>query len=352
VKRIALAVAAALILPLLLPPSLASAAVRRVRVIACPGGDCWPAAFAFTPNGQRIFYARRFTGEIRVFDLRTKRDRRYHRIRGVATSGEQGLLGLAVDPGWPRQRFVYAYYTNTNPLQNRIVRIRKQGGSTRVKRLATIPAANFHNAGVIHFGPDGKLWAVTGDAGNRALSQRRRSPAGKVLRMNRNGSRPKNNPFAKSKAWSFGHRNSFGFAFDPRTGRPWQTENGPECDDEINRILKGRNYGWGPNSSCPGTSTEGPNPVRPRHLFNPVVAPTGAAFCQRCRLGGAVNGNLLVGAWNTNRIYRLVLNDRRTGVVRRQVLFANPRGVVAVEAAPDGRIYFSDPGGIYRLRRT
>lgn len=351
-KRVALVLAAAVLLPLVLPASASEAAVRRVRVVRCPGGDCWPTAFAFTPNGRKIFYVRRLTGEIRVFDRQTRRDRRWHRIRNVATSGEQGLLGLALDPAWPKRKRVYAYFTHRNPLQNRLVRLVKRGGQTRSKRLATIPAASFHNGGAIGFGPDGKLYAVTGDAGNPALSQRRRNPAGKVLRVNRDGSRPKDNPFPKSKAWSFGHRNSFGLAFDPRTGRLWQTENGPQCDDEINRILKGRNYGWGPGSSCPNTSTEGPSPVRPRHRFNPVVAPTGAAFCERCRLGGAVNGNLLVGAWVTNRIYRLVLNDRRTGVLRRRVLFVNPRGVLALQAAPDGRVFFSDPTGIYRLRRS
>lgn len=351
-KRAATLVAAAVLLALILPPSAASSATRRVRVVPCGGGDCWPAAFAFTPDGRRIFYAKRFTGEIRVFDLQTRRDRRWHRIRGMATAGEQGLLGLALDPAWPAQRRVFAYYTHASPLRNRIVRIAKDGGSTRRRVLARIPANSFHNGGVIQFGPDGKLYAVTGDAGTPASSQRRRNLAGKVLRMNRDGSRPGNNPFSRSRAWSFGHRNSFGLAFDPGTERLWQTENGPECDDEVNRIRRGRNYGWGPGSTCPGTSTAGPNPVQPALRFNPVVAPTGAAFCRDCRLGPRVRGNLLVGAWNDGRIRRLVLNGNRTGVRGRRLLFTNPRGVLAMEAAPNGRVYFSDPTGIYRLRRS
>jgi glucose/arabinose dehydrogenase len=339
-----------------LPPigdAPADAAVRRVAVMRCPGGgDCWPAAFAFTPNGDAIVYAERFSGEIRMRNLRTGADRLWHRIPDVATSGEQGILGIAVDPRWPDQRWVYAYYTERSPLRNRIVRIRKAGGETTVRGLLSFGANTYHNGGVIHFGPDGKLYAVTGDLGDLSLSQRRRHPAGKVLRLTRTGARPADNPFPDSKAFSRGHRNSFGFAFDPETGRLWQTENGPECEDEVNLVLAGRNYGWGPGSDCPGTSTAGPNPVQPKVAYTPVIAPTGAAFCGGCRLGAGVEGALLVGAWNDGTIRRLVLNDTRRSVVRQRVLFTNPSGILAVEASPRGPIFFSDRQGIYRLRRT
>lgn len=347
-RMLSFALAAALLAAIPLSPA---SAARRVRVVSCPGGDCWPTAFDFTPNGRELFYVRRFTGEIRVKNLRTGRDRRWARIRGVATSGEQGLLGLALDPRWKRQRFVYAYYTNRSPFQNRVVRLRKRGGETKRKRLLTLGANGNHNGGVIHFGPDGKLYVVTGDLGNPGNAQVRSHPAGKVLRITRSGARPKGNPFSRSKAWSYGHRNSFGFAFDPRTGRLWQTENGPTCTDEINRIVRGGNYGWGSGSSCPDTSTEGPDPIKPQQVFNPVQAPTGATFCHRCRLGRTTNGKLLVGTWNTGRIYRYGLRGERRRLGGRSLLFENPRGVLALERAPNGRVYLSDPSGIYRLRR-
>lgn len=334
-----------------IPLSSAGAATRRVRVVGCGGGSCWPTAFDFTPNGRKIFYVRRFSGEIRVRNLKNKRDHRWARIRGVATSGEQGVLGLALDPRWPRRRFVYVYFTNQQPFQNRIVRLRKQGGNLRRKRLMALGANSNHNGGVIHFGPDGMLYVVTGDLGNPSRSQAKRDVAGKVLRIRKNGMRPRRNPFARSKAWSFGHRNSFGFAFDPRTGNLWQTENGPQCTDEINRIVKGGNYGWGSGSSCPDTSTVGPNPIKPQRTFNPVEAPTGAAFCQGCRLGAKTRGRLLVGTWNTGRIYRYGLRNGRTTLGGRSLLYSQGSGILAIEAAPDGRVYFSDPNGIYRLRR-
>lgn len=332
------------------PLSSAGAAPKRVQVVGCGGSSCWPAAFTFTPNGKKIFYVRRFTGEIRVRQLGRKRDRRWARVGGVATSGEQGLLGIALHPRWPKRRDVFVYYTSASPFRNRIVRLRKRNGQTRRHRIFTLGANSNHNGGVIRFGPDGMLYVVTGDLGDPGNSQNLGHPGGKVLRMTRKGRRPSTNPFG-SKAWSYGHRNSFGFTFDPRTGELWQTENGPSCTDEVNRIVKGGNYGWGSGSSCPDTSTVGPDPIKPQQTFNPVEAPTGATFCERCRLGAKTEGKLLVSTWNTGRIYRYGLQNGRTKLGARSLLYSQSGGIVALEAAPNGRVYFSTPNGIYRLRR-
>lgn len=350
-------VAVALIAGLLAPAAPfgaapAAAAVRAKRVVRCAGGsECWPAAFAFTPNGRKVFYAERLSGRIRVKNLRSGRDRRWHRIRNLATNGEQGVLGIAVDPAWPRKRWVYAYYTHGSPTQNRIVRIRKRKGRTVVRRLLSIPANTFHNGGVIHFGPDGKLYAVTGDAGDKALAQDTSSPAGKVLRLTKAGKRPADNPLPGSLALSYGHRNSFGFAFDPETGDVWQTENGPECEDELNHVLPGRNYGWGAGSSCPGTSTEGADPTQPEVFYTPVIAPTGAAFCDGCRLGGKTEGSLLFGSFGDGRIRRVRLTGDRADVASQAILYSHGSFVLAMGSAPNGRVFFSDARGIYWLRR-
>lgn len=330
----------------------ASAAVQKASVIKCRATNqkCWPTAFAFTPDGGSIFYVERFTGQIRLFDRSPKKDRVWARIGGVAKSGEQGLLGLAVDPDWPNEDWVYLYYTNRTPLQNRIIRIRKRGnGSLQKQRLLSISAAGNHNGGPIHFGPDGMLYGVTGDAGSPSRSQDPNNPSGKVLRMTRTGDVPAGNPFSGSRAFSIGHRNSFGFAFDNKTGRVWQTENGPECNDEVNLIREGKNYGWGPASSCPNTNQSGPSPVAPRLTFNPVIVPTGAAFCDNCGLGAKTEDTLLLGAHGDGWIRRLTLTTNRQGVVSQSFLYQNASGLLAVEAAPDGKIYFSDENGIYRL---
>jgi glucose/arabinose dehydrogenase len=332
-------------------------AAQRVQVIDCRNANpqCWPTAFVFTPNGDHVFYVERYTGQIRRHTLSNNHDVQWADIDNVATQGEQGVLGIALDPRWsqPNRRWVYVYYTHQGPLQNRILRLREtSGGNLKKDKLQTIPAASgYHNGGPIHIGPDGKLWAVTGEAHDTARAQDVDNPSGKVLRLNLNGNRPGDNPIAGSKAFSYGHRNSFGFTFDPETDEPWQTENGPGCKDEINHILPGENYGWGAASSCPDTSNSGPTPRQPEIFYTPTIAPTGAAFCDGCSLGPAAEGDLLFGAWNDGKIRRLVLNDTRNDVTADFVVFTNPNGVMAVEAAPDGRIYFSDPNGIYRLKQ-
>lgn len=328
-----------------------AAAIGRARLVRCKKPrSCWITAFAFTPPGDEVFYVERFSGEIRRAVPATGQDTRWARIRDVAGVGEQGVLGIALDPDWASgQERVFVYYTEQRPERNRIVRLSKESGKLQRSVLATIPATTFHDGGVLHFGPDGKLYAVTGDAGVPSRSQRVRNLAGKVLRMEEDGSRPPDNPFPNGRAFSIGHRNSFGFAFDPVTGRLWQTENGPECDDEINLVLPGRNYGWGPASHCPDTTESGSNPVEPALRINPLIAPTGAAFCNACGLGADVDGDLLFGTYLSHKVHALDLNADRDGVTAERVILSNPRAVLAVESAPDGAVYFSDLRGIYRL---
>lgn len=352
-RRIASVLTLTALLLTVSPLGAAPASARTVRraVVSC--GGCWPAAFAFTPNGKRMFYVERFSGEIRSFTLATGQGGLWGRITGVGTSGEQGLLGIAVDPQWPRVRRLYVYYTNASPLENRIVKLRWDSDGTPFRdRLVTIAAAGNHNGGVIHFGPDGRLYAVTGDAAVPSRSQDTSGNAGKVLRMTREGAVPNDNPFPGQYAFSYGHRNSFGFTFDPRNGRLWQTENGPECDDKVNFVRAGRNYGWGPASDCPNTTESGPSPTPPEVVWNPLIAPTGATFCDGCQLGSANQGRLLVGSWNDGMIRRLTLNADRNGVVRQGALYDNAGGVLAVESRPGGRVFFSDQNGIYRLVRV
>jgi glucose/arabinose dehydrogenase len=335
-----------------LAASPASARIARRAVIRCSG--CWPTAVAFTPGGGRMFYVERFSGEIHSYDFNAGTNRVWGRITGLGTSGEQGLLGIAVDPRWQSLRRLYVYYTNGSPLENRIAKLRWDDDGTPFRtNLVRIRASSNHNGGVIHFGPNGLLYAVTGDAADPSLAQDTDRHPGKVLRLTRNGNVPAGNPFPGEFAFSYGHRNSFGFTFDPQTGRLWQTENGPECDDEVNFVRSGRNYGWGPSSDCPNTTESGPSPVQPEVVWNPLIAPTGATFCDRCGLGPGVRGRLLVGGWLDGIIRRLRLDSQRDDIVGRRLLFDNPSGVLAVETRPATRgIFFSDPNGIYRLVRV
>lgn len=167
-------------------------------------------------------------------------------VEGVAHGGEGGLLGLAVlDTGTPD--YLYAYYTTSN--DNRIVRMPLLGdpGSYRLGSQQAIVTglarAGNHNGGRIAFGPDGKLYATVGDAGQPSRSQDLSSPNGKILRMNPDGSVPSDNPFPGSLVYSFGHRNPQGLAWDS-SGQLRASEFGQNTWDEFNRIEAGKNYGW------------------------------------------------------------------------------------------------------------
>jgi glucose/arabinose dehydrogenase len=219
---------------------------------------------------------------------------------------------------------------------------------------STVPGV-YHDGGHIRFGPDGMLYAVVGEAHNPANAQNLNVSGGKVLRMTPTGGVPGTNPFAGRRIWSFGLRNSFGFTFDPRTGHLWETENGPECNDELNRIVKGGNFGWGPNENCSGTSPNDTNNsgrtprILPKRWYTPTIAPTGVAFCQKCGLGAKNNGKLFFGTYNTDNIRRVTLTANRLGVAGQAIVYNHGSSILSMEVGPNHAIYFSDAGGIYRL---
>jgi aldose sugar dehydrogenase len=340
---------------------------RARRFLQCRRANplCFPTAFEFVPGARRLFYTEKNTGQIRLRNLRTGTDVLWARIPNVATAGSQGLLGLALDPAWPddpSQRWVYAYYTEEmgSPDVNRIIRMRKQGANLVTEELLAIPGAVVpHNGGVLDFGPDGMLYAIVGDGRNAARAQDTDDHAGKMLRLEADGTFPSDNPFPDSPVWSFGHRNSFGFVFDARTGNLWETENGPECNDEVNLIVEGGNYAWGPTAACGSapppedTNRDGPLPrLFPERLIRNTRALTGVTVCRRCGLGPRWNGDLIVGAFRppSIRAFELSLNGQR--IVGQRVLYRNPDGVMAVETGPGRTIYFSDMRGISTLVRA
>ncbi len=320
-----------------------------------------PAGFTFLPDG-RIVYGERNSGRVMLLDPSNGNTSLIYTITKVRSNGEQGLLGLAIDPRWPAKSFVYAYATRAikGQLKNQILRIKvsgNKGKSSKVLWSLDTTAGTYHDGGHIDFGPDGKLYAVVGEGHDAANAQNLNNDAGKVLRMTRGGGVPKDNPFPGSYIFSFGLRNSFGFAFDPESGTLWETENGPSCVDEINVEQAGENHAWGPSETCSGndpqdTNQDGPNPkIMPLRWFTPTIAPTGLAFCEGCGISGA-DGALFFGAYNTGEIREIKLTSDRKGVSSMFVAYDYLGSVLSMQAAPDGGIYFSTSDTIFHLVET
>lgn len=225
------------------------------------GGISGPTAMAFAPDG-RIFVTQK-TGELRVIQNGRLLSRPFLKVNPDAR-GERGLLGVALDPGFRKNGYVYVYYTARTPsVHNRISRFtavrtasggqgnRAQSGSHKVLLdLNNLSSAANHNGGAIHFGADSKLYAAVGENARPENSQTLGNLLGKMLRINKNGTIPQDNPFydrAKSKnraIWALGLRNPYTFAVQPGTGRIFINDVGQKTWEEINRGARGANYGW------------------------------------------------------------------------------------------------------------
>ncbi len=325
-------------------------------------GLIFPVGLAQASDG-RIFYNERFTGNVRIINPGWMLDPTPFCSVSIQSGGEQGLLGLALDQNFTSNQTLYVYYTALG-LGNRVSRLTNSGsGCSETVILNNLPTSSTHNGGIIKFGPDGKLYVVIGDAENPDNAQNLDSLAGKVLRVNSDGSAPTDNPFFngsgnRDKVYSYGHRNSFGITFHPSTGQLWESENGPNFNDEVNRIVIGGNYGW--DSSQRGGILNDPCCVDPIVVYNsPLIAPTeivgipgnSSVYPQ------AYRNNLLVTAWNDGTI-RLVIPNASNPALPGTTSVAYPGnvgGLVSMMLASDGYVYvtkggsgFSD-GAIFRV---
>jgi glucose/arabinose dehydrogenase len=247
------------------------------------------------------------------------------------TDGEGGLTGLAIAPSFASDHWLYIMHTS--PTDNRIVRIRLDGDvlntGTEQVLLSGILRNKFHDGGRLRFGPDGKLYASTGDAQNGDNAQNKNSLNGKVLRLNTDGSVPSDNPFG-NYVWSYGHRNPQGLAFDSQ-GRLWEQEFGNSIMDETNLITKGGNYGW---PACEGTSgtcgTAGF--IAPKRTYT-----TAEGSCSGIAI---VRDALYVACERGARMYRAVISG--TSLTDVQIYFNGTYGRLrTVEPAPDGGLWLT-----------
>ncbi|WP_164001802.1 lectin [Pyxidicoccus caerfyrddinensis] len=253
-----------------------------------------------------------------------------------STDGEGGLLGLAVSPSFATDRWLYIMHTS--PTDNRIVRIQVTAGFTldlasEQVLVQGLLRNKFHNGGRLRWGPDGKLYASTGDAQNGANSQNTSNLAGKVLRLNPDGTIPSDNPFG-NLVWSYGHRNPQGLAFDS-AGRLWEQEFGNSVMDETNLIVKGGNYGW---PDCEGTvSQSGSGCATAGYLAPKQTYSTAEGSCSGIAI---VRDVLYVACQRGTRLYREVISG--TSLTNVTPYFVGTYGRLrTVEPSVDGNLWLT-----------
>lgn len=298
-----------------------------------------PWSLTFAPDG-RLFVTER-PGRVRILDLTARTMTLALTLDDTFAEGEAGVLGLTLDPSFSSNRLVYLYYSARvgGGGVNRVVRYREVGGQLgeRVVLLDNIPAAGTHDGGRIRFGPDGLLYITAGDAASASLAQDVASLAGKILRINPDGTTPRDNPFS-SRIYSYGHRNPQGLDWHPVTGDLWASEHGNSGNDEINVIERGVNYGW-PRIEGSQTMTGMQTPIT---FYNPAIAPSGASFYRGQRFPAFAN-NFFVATLRGTHIRRVRIDPAspRRIMAQEQLLEGRFGRIRDVITGPDGFLYFA-----------
>jgi glucose/arabinose dehydrogenase len=322
-----------------------------------------PTAMAFAPDG-RLFICQQ-GGQLRVLKNGALLSTPFLTVT-VNSSGERGLLGIAFDPNFATNNFIYVYYTATTPaVHNRISRFTANGdvavaGSEVVLMdLEDLSAATNHNGGAMHFGPDGKLYIAVGENANRNNASTLANRLGKMLRINSDGSIPTDNPFfgtatgANRSIWALGLRNPFTFAFQPGTTRMFINDVGEGTWEEINEGIAGSNYGW------PSTEGETSNPSFRSPLFS---YGHGSGSTTGCAITGGAFYNPTTVQFPSSYVGKYFFADYCSNWIRvydpatdtAQNFASSVSGPVDLKVGSDGLLYYlaRGAGAIGRVRAT
>jgi glucose/arabinose dehydrogenase/4-amino-4-deoxy-L-arabinose transferase-like glycosyltransferase len=316
-----------------------------------------PAAMVWTPDG-RLFVSEVLAGRVRIVQDGRLRDDPF--VVLPTTKGvEQGTLGLAIDPEFARNRWVYVFYSeadeNNVPRRNRVVRYTERDGRatepTPIVSDIPINTTQFykgsHNGGRLAFGPDGMLYIAVGEVARRGRVQDPREMIGKILRVTRDGSIPADNPWPGTPTWALGFRNVWGMNFEAGTGRLYATDNGPRGFDELNLVQRGGNFAYPFIEGGRGGDARFIDPLWDSD--DERLGITGLAVYDG-DLFPEYRGDLFFCAYNDGALRRVRLggaNRQRVDLV--EIVNNDCRLDVAV--GPEGGLYFSDFTTIHRLER-
>lgn len=285
-----------------------------------------PWELAFLPDGRALLTER--PGRVRLLSKQMRLQGDPVAEVGVAAVGEGGLLGLAVDPQFERNSFVYLYRTTDSG--NEVLRYRFEGGRLAEdgRVLDGLEAGPIHDGGRLRFGPDGQLYVTTGEAGNPPLAQDPDSLNGTLLRVL--GFRDDGE--GKAEIVSSGHRNVQGIDWEPGSDRLVITEFGPDSDDEVNVIRNGANYGWPDAQGDEGA----PEFEQPAVNYEDVIAPSGGSFVRA--KGSAWTGSFVFAALRGEQLRRVKLDGAEA--TTNEALFEGDFGRLrTVTEGPDGALY-------------
>ena len=308
------------------------------------GGLSLPTAMQFAPDG-RIFVCEK-SGHLRVIKNGVLQPADFLTV-SVDTENERGLLGIAFDPAFATNRFVYVYYTSSiAPIKNRVSRFTASSVNPDIAEPNSelllldnvAPEGGSHNGGALHFGLDGKLYIGVGDGDLSPSSQLLSSLLGKLLRINPNGSIPSDNPFvgvpgARGEIWALGLRNPYTFAIDPVSGKIHINDVGSNAFEEINVGVAGGNYGW---PVCEGVCGN-PSYIDPIHVYphsGSSAAITGGAFYRGGQFPSLYTGSYFFSDYRRGWIRRLDTNNQMTSFWD----FLNTP--VDLKVGPDGALYY------------